>query len=268
MPSAPGSSRAPAGALRGGPSAPRRARVSIGIARAALDPEASTRSTCGGRGERRVDVALLLAESGADVVGRRGGRGATPGRPRARGRRPPAAARRRPGSARARPRRRSGRAPRPWRPSSPDVADLSRASAYWVRGCGERLVRDEQRQRSAHGRLEVLVGVDAEHALDVERAGDVDVADPRVRRARSARRRRGPRRARSRRRSGPRPVSSRRPRSARPARRTARWSSRSSSIAAAPADGPHDALVARAAAEIARRSPRGSRRRSARVLAQ
>ena len=45
----------------------------------------------------------------------------------------------------------------------------------------QTLVRREQRQRLAEAAVEVLVRVDGEHAVDVERARDVDVGDPRVR---------------------------------------------------------------------------------------
>ena len=40
---------------------------------------------------------------------------------------------------------------------------------------------DQQRQWSRHRPLEVLVGVDGEHAVDVEHGVDLDVDDPRVR---------------------------------------------------------------------------------------
>ena len=45
----------------------------------------------------------------------------------------------------------------------------------------QRRVRDQHRQRLGGRALQVLVGVDRHHALDVQRLGDVDVADPGVR---------------------------------------------------------------------------------------
>jgi hypothetical protein len=46
---------------------------------------------------------------------------------------------------------------------------------------GQLRVRDEHRQRLGHRAGEVLVGVDRDQALDVQRGVDVDVDDPGVR---------------------------------------------------------------------------------------
>jgi hypothetical protein len=53
----------------------------------------------------------------------------------------------------------------------------------WVRRTpmGQRGMRDEQRQRLPHSAVEVVVGVDRHQPVDVERVGDVDVADPGMR---------------------------------------------------------------------------------------
>ena len=62
-----------------------------------------------------------------------------------------------------------------------DVADLVLGKRVLRAPVQDRLVRDDQRQRLGERPLEVVVRVDGVDALDVERAGDVDVGDARVR---------------------------------------------------------------------------------------
>ena len=61
-----------------------------------------------------------------------------------------------------------------------DVVDAVLGQGVLRATVGERLVRDQQRQRVRHRAGQVVVGVDGVHALDVEDAVDVDVEDPRV----------------------------------------------------------------------------------------
>ncbi len=69
-----------------------------------------------------------------------------------------------------------------------DVVDLVAGQRVAGARRGQRRVRDEQRQRLGDraalglvGGGEVVVGVDRDQAVDLERAGDVDVGDPGVR---------------------------------------------------------------------------------------
>ena len=60
------------------------------------------------------------------------------------------------------------------------VDDAVREGVRRAAGTDAR-VRDEQRERLGQRSFEVLVGVDGDEAVDVERVGHVDVDDPRVR---------------------------------------------------------------------------------------
>ena len=61
--------------------------------------------------------------------------------------------------------------------ASPTWFTSPRASAYWVRGCGEVRVRDEQRQRVGQPPGQVVPRVHADQAVDVEGVADVDAGD-------------------------------------------------------------------------------------------
>ena len=62
-----------------------------------------------------------------------------------------------------------------------DVAHLVARQRVLRAAVGDRLVRDDQRQRRGELAVQVLVRVHGVDAVDVERAGHVDVDDPRVR---------------------------------------------------------------------------------------
>ena len=86
----------------------------------------------------------------------------------------------RPRSGRPRPRPGSGRGRPPSTTASPTWLTSSVGQRVGGPAVGERRVRDQQRQRLGEPARQVLVGVDGDQPVHVERVADVDVEDPRV----------------------------------------------------------------------------------------